>query len=150
LRFSVVTPPTPWPRESRSKKLWDRFGIQRLILVGDRGMMTQARIDQELRDVDGLDWISALRSSQIAELSYAGVIQPSLIDEKNLAEIQSPDFPEERLVVCRNPLLARSRAHKREELLAAAKADRKRSAPLSFEPRLPCAARPASYCKSGA
>ena len=113
----------PMTLGAQIKKLRGRFGIQRLILVGDRGMITQARIDQELRDVEGLDWISALRSSQIAELSGAGLIQPSLFDEKNLAEIQSPDFPGERLVVCRNPLLARSRAHKREELLAATEAD---------------------------
>lgn len=113
----------PMTLGAQIKNLRDRFGIQRLILVGDRGMITQARIDRELRGVEGLDWISALRSSQIAELSAAGLIQPSLFDEKNLAEIQSPDFPGERLVVCRNPLLARSRAHKREELLAATEAD---------------------------
>jgi len=113
----------PMTLGAQIKKLRHRFGIQRLILVGDRGMITQARIDQELRDVEGLDWISALRSSQIAELVAAGLIEPSLFDEKNLAEIQSPDFPGERLVVCRNPLLARSRAHKREELLAATEAD---------------------------
>ena len=113
----------PMTLGAQIKKLRGRFGIQRLILVGDRGMITQARIDQELRDVEGLDWMRALRSSQIAELSGAGLIQPSLFDEKNLAEIQSPDFPGERLVVCRNPLLARSRAHKREELLAATEAD---------------------------
>ncbi|MEX1117683.1 MAG: IS1634 family transposase, partial [Terrimicrobiaceae bacterium] len=113
----------PMTLGAQIKKLRGRFGIQRLILVGDRGMITQARIDQELRGVEGLDWISALRSSQIAELVAAGLIQPSLFDQKNLAEIQSPDFPGERLVVCRNPLLARSRAHKREELLAATEAD---------------------------
>jgi len=105
------------------KKLRERFSIKRLVLVGDRGMITQARIDEELRDVDGLDWISALRSSQIAELAAGGLIEPSLFDQKNLAEISSPDFPDERLVVCRNPLLARSRAYKREELLSATETD---------------------------
>ena len=105
------------------KKLRVSFGIKRLVLVGDRGMITQARIDEELRGVDGLDWISALRSSQIAELAAGGLIETSLFDQKNLAEISSPDFPDERLVVCRNPLLARSRAYKREELLKATEAD---------------------------
>ena len=109
----------PMTLGTQIKKVRTRFGIQRLVLVGDRGMITQARIDEELRDVEGLDWISALRSSQIAALAQAGLIETSLFDEKNLAEISSPDFPGERLVLCRNPLLARSRAHKREALLAA-------------------------------
>lgn len=104
-------------------KLRQRFGLRHVVLVGDRGMITQARIDEELRGVEGLDWISALRSSQIAGLAEDGLIEPSLFDQKNLAEIQSPDFPGERLVVCRNPLLARSRAYKREELLCATEAD---------------------------
>jgi len=104
---------------SQILKLRERFGLRRLVLVGDRGMITQARIDEELRGVEGLDWITALRSSQIAALARNGLIQQSLFDEKNLAEIQSPDFPGERLVVCRNPLLAFSRARKREELLQA-------------------------------
>lgn len=104
---------------SQILKLRKRFGLRRLVLVGDRGMITQARIDEELRGVEGLDWISALRSSQIAALARKGLIEESLFDEKNLAEIQSPDFPGERLVVCRNPLLAFSRTLKREELLQA-------------------------------
>lgn len=104
-------------------KLRQRFGLRHVVLVGDRGMITQARIDEELRGVEGLDWISALRSSQILALAEDGLIEPSLFDQKNLAEIQSPDFPGERLVVCRNPLLARSRAYKREELLCATEAD---------------------------
>jgi len=101
------------------QKLRGRFGLRRLVLVGDRGMITQARIDQELRGIEGLDWITALRSSQIAALARQRVIDESLFDEKNLAEISSPDFPGERLVVCRNPLLAFSRTRKREELLQA-------------------------------
>lgn len=104
---------------SQILKLRERFGLRRLVLVGDRGMITQARIDQELRGVEGLDWITALRSSQIAALARNGLIEQSLFDEKNLAEIQSPDFPGERLVVCRNPLLAFSRTRKREQLLQA-------------------------------
>lgn len=104
-------------------KLRERFGLRRVVIVGDRGMITQARIDGELRGVEGLGWITALRSCQIAALARGGLIQPELFDEKNLAEIQSPDFPGERLVVCRNPLLARSRARKREELLCATEAE---------------------------
>ena len=129
---------------SQINKLRQRFGFQRLVLVGDRGMITQARIDEELRGVEGLDWISALRSSQIADLAANGLIEPSLFDEKNLAEISSPDFPHERLMVSRNPLLARSRAHKREELLAATEVDLEKSEqPFSAINGL-CVARPAS------
>jgi transposase len=105
------------------KKLRKRFGIQRVVLVGDRGMLTSRRIDEELRDVDGLDWISALRADNVKKLAAAGVIQPSLFDERDLAEVSSPDFPGERLVVCRNPLLADERARKRRELLEATEKD---------------------------
>jgi transposase len=93
--------------------------VQRVIFVGDRGMLTSRRIDEELRDVDGLDWISALRADSIKLLASQGVIQPSLFDQRDLAEVVSPDFPGERLIVCRNPLLAEERARKRRELLAA-------------------------------
>jgi transposase len=109
----------PMTLGTQIQKVRDRFGIRKLVLVGDRGMITQARIDQELRDVDGLDWITALRSCAILKLADQGLIEPSLFDQTNLAQIHSPDFPGERLMVCRNPLLARSRAHKREDLLAA-------------------------------
>lgn len=109
----------PMTLGSQIQKIRGRFGIKKLVLVGDRGMITQARIDQELRGVEGLEWISALRSSAILKLADAGLIEASLFDQTNLAQIQSPDFPGERLMVCRNPLLARSRAHKREELLLA-------------------------------
>lgn len=113
----------PMTLGAQISKLRQRFCLRHVVLVGDRGMITQARIDQELRGVEGLDWISALRSSQIVTLAEDGLIGASLFDQKNLAEIQSPDFPGERLVVCRNPLLARSRAYKREELLRATEAD---------------------------
>lgn len=103
-------------------KIRQRFGLKRVVLVGDRGMLTQARIDEELRCVEGLDWISALRSTQIASLLQSGTIQMELFDECNLAEITSADFPGERLVVCRNPSLASHRAHKRRALLAATEA----------------------------
>ena len=96
-----------------------RFGIQRVVFVGDRGMITSARIDQDLRGVEGLDWISALRSEGIRKLINAKLVQRSLFDETDLAEITSEDFPGERLIVCRNPQLAEERARKREELLQA-------------------------------
>ena len=82
-------------------------------------MITQARIEQELRGIEGLEWIGALRSSQIAGLLQEGAIAASLFDEKNLAEISSPDFPNERLIACRNPFLAQYRSSKREALLRA-------------------------------
>lgn len=101
------------------EKLRIRFGVTRVVLVGDRGMITSKRIDESLRDVEGLDWITALRADNIQKLASQGLIQPSLFDERDLVEISSPDYPGERLVVCRNPLLADERARKREELLAA-------------------------------
>lgn len=97
-----------------------RFGIARVVLVGDRGMITSARIEKDLRDVKGLDWITALRNDSIRKLAQQKVIQRSLFDERDLAEVTSPDYPGERLIVCRNPLLADERARKRNELLDAA------------------------------
>jgi hypothetical protein len=91
-----------------------------MVMVGDRGMLTQARIEQELRPVPGLEWITALRTGQIHKLVDDGALQLSLFDQTDLAEISHPDFPGERLVVCRNPLLAQERARKREELMLAA------------------------------
>jgi transposase len=101
-------------------KLRKRFGITRVVLVGDRGMITSKRIDEDLRDVDGLDWITALRNDSIKTLVRKQTIQLSLFDERDLAEVTSDDYPDERLIVCRNPLLAAERARKRQELLAAA------------------------------
>ena len=99
-------------------KLKNRFGIPEVVLVGDRGMLTSARIEA-LKEVGGLGWISALRSSQIEALVNSGDLQLGMFDERNLAEISSPKFPGERLVVCKNPALAQDRARKREELLVA-------------------------------
>lgn len=99
-------------------KIRHRFDLSRIVLVGDRGMLTSARIDT-LRELPGVDWISALRSPSIRALVDQGRIQPSLFDKRNLAEISSPDFPDERLVVCFNPLLEEERRRKRESLLAA-------------------------------
>jgi hypothetical protein len=99
--------------------LRQRFKLNRVVVVGDRGMITDARIEQTLRPA-GLDWISALRAPAIQQLAAeGGPLQLSLFDQRDMAEIESPDFPGERLVVCRNPLLAEQRARKREELLAA-------------------------------
>jgi transposase len=106
------------------QRVRQRFGIDRVIFVGDRGMITSKRITEDLREVDGLDWISALRTEGIRSLVDAGKVDRSLFDEKDLAEISAEKiFPGERLVVCRNPILADERARKREELLKATEKD---------------------------
>jgi len=99
-------------------KLKTRFGLARVCLVGDRGMLTNARIRDEIRPAQ-LEWISALRAPQINALVDDGARQLSLVDTQDLVEIDSPDFPGERLVCCHNPVLAAERARKRGELLAA-------------------------------
>jgi transposase len=99
-------------------KLSDQFGLSRVVLVGDRGMLTQTQINA-LKEHPGLGWISALRSPAIRELLKDGHLNRSLFDQVNLAEIESPEFPGERLIACYNPLLAEKRQRKREELLAA-------------------------------
>ena len=109
----------PSTLQTQIAKIRDRFGLKRVIMVGDRGLITQARIREELRPVKGLAWITALRASQIRKLAEQGVFQLSLFDEQDLAEVTDPAFPEERLVLCRNPLLAQERARKREDLLRA-------------------------------
>ena len=103
-------------------KLKQRFELERVVLVGDRGMITQARIDEDLSPA-GLNWITALRAPAIRALVQGGALQLSLFDQRDMASITSPDFPGERLVVCRNPDLARERARKREDLLAATERD---------------------------
>jgi hypothetical protein len=100
------------------EKLRGRFGLKRVILVGDRGMLTQAQINK-LRQRPGLGWLSALRPEALRKLIEKGCLERSLFDERNLAEITSPDFPEERLVACFNPLLEERRRCKRESLLVA-------------------------------
>jgi hypothetical protein len=99
-------------------KVRERFGLLRVVFVGDRGLLTQARIEQELRPVEGLGWISALRAPAIAALLQDEVLELSLFDEQDLFEITAPDYPGERLIACRNPLLAEERARKRRELIA--------------------------------
>jgi transposase len=100
------------------EKLRQRFGLARVVLVGDRGMLTQPQIDK-LQKHPGMGWITALKSGAIRELVEKGALQLSLLDEKNLAEITSPDYPGDRLVVCHNPLLEEERARKRQALLEA-------------------------------
>jgi hypothetical protein len=100
-----------------------RFGLKQMIMVGDRGMITSARI-ADLRKLEGMAWITCLRGPAIKKLMAGdGPLQLSLFDEQDLAEITSPDFPGERLICCRNPVLAAERARKREDLLAATEAD---------------------------
>src|SRR5246500_833272 len=99
-------------------KVKKRFALERVALVGDRGMITQARLDAEIAPA-GLDWITALRAPAIRTLVEAGALQMSLFDQRDMAAITSPDYPGERLIVCRNPDLARERARKRQDLLAA-------------------------------
>jgi len=102
----------------QAEKLRERFGLSRLVLVGDRGMLTETQIEK-LRAYSGLGWISALRSSAIRDLVAEGSLQMSLFDQRGLAEIHSPEFPRERLVACYNPLLAEERRRKRGALIAA-------------------------------
>ena len=103
-------------------KVKKRFALERVALVGDRGLITQARLDAEIAPA-GLDWITALRAPAIRTLVEAGALQMSLFDQRDMAAITSPDYPGERLIVCRNPDLARERTRKREDLLAATEAD---------------------------
>ncbi len=103
---------------SQIDKLKQRFGLERVVLIGDRGLITEARINETIKPA-GLSFITALRAPAIRSLAEAGSIQLSLFDQRDLAEISSPDYPGERLVVCRNPLLAEERARKRRELLEA-------------------------------
>jgi hypothetical protein len=100
------------------QRLRTDFGIERMVMVGDRGMISQKAID-EMRDSDGVGWITALKSVSIRSLIERGQLQLGLFDERNLLELSSPDYPGERLVACRNPQLAKLRAYKREELLCA-------------------------------
>nr|MBA2462700.1 IS1634 family transposase [Actinomycetota bacterium] len=103
------------------EKLRRRFGLTTVVLVVDRGMVTKANLEA-LAQEEGIAWISALKAPQVQKLVKTGALQLSLLDQFNLAEIESADYPDERLVVCRNPLVAAERARKREDLLAATEA----------------------------
>ena len=100
------------------EKLKMDFGLTSLVMVGDRGMISNMQIDA-LRTMDGIDWITALKNGAIAKLAEGGMLQPDLFDERNLISLMHADYPGERLVACRNPPLARLRAAKRQELIAA-------------------------------
>ena len=101
---------------SQVSKIKGRFALERVVLVGDRGMITEARLNETIKPA-GLDWITALRAPAIRVLVEAGAIQLSLFDQCDLAEVTSPDYPDERLIVCRNPLLMEERSRKRQALL---------------------------------
>ena len=118
----------PMTVSAQVDKIRSRFGLKRVVLVGDRGMLTAARIREDLQGVEGLRWITTLRSPTIRKLVAAGEVAPSLFDERDLAEITSGEFPGERLIVRRNPLLADERERKREDLLTATE---KKLAPIA-------------------
>lgn len=99
------------------EKVRSRFGLKQIVWVGDRGMITQTRINEDFQNVEGLDWITALRASQIRKLVEQEAIQLSLFDERNLVEFSSSNYPEERLIACRNPLLAQEKSLTRQDLL---------------------------------
>ena len=117
-------------------KVKDRFGITKVVLVGDRGMLTAARLREDVRPAK-LDWITALRAPQVKKLVRGGDLQLTLFDVQDLAEITSPDFPGERLVACKNPFLEAERARKRESLLAATEADLEKIAAACARARRP-------------
>ena len=116
---NTADPKTVAPQVDKLRK---RFGLSDVVLVGDRGMITSARIRDDLPakpGLAGMEWISSLRANQIQKLARDGAVQMSLFDKTDLVEISHPDVPGERLVACHNPLLAERRARKRSELLAA-------------------------------
>ena len=105
------------------EKVRQEFGLSRVIFVGDRGMLTSARLREDFHGVEGLGWVSALRTTEIQKLVAGSGFQFSLFDERDFGEVHSPEFPGERLIACRNPLLQQERARKREELLQATERD---------------------------
>ena len=112
----------PMTLATQVDKLKQRFHLDHVVLVGDRGMITQTRLTDDIKSA-GLDWITALRAPAIKELLNSGALQLTLFDRRDIASITSPDFPGERLIVCRNPDLATERSRKREDLLAATEND---------------------------
>ncbi len=117
-------------------KVKDRFALTRVVLVGDRGMLTAARLREDIQPA-GLDWITALRAPQVKALVRDGALQLELFDQMDLAEISSPDYPGERLVACKNPFLEAERARKRESLLQATEADLEKIAAAVARERRP-------------
>src|SRR3982751_3078509 len=139
----------PMTLSAQIAKLKQRFGLDHVVLVGDRGLITQARIDADLAPA-GLDWITALRAPAICGLVEGGQLQLSLFDERDMAAITSPDYPGERLIVCRNPDLARERARKREDLLGATERDLAKVARAVTRARTPLRSREAIALAAGA
>jgi len=139
----------PTTLTSQVAKLKERFGLDHVVLVGDRGMITQARITEDLSKA-GVDWITALRAPAIKALRDAGALQMSLFDERDMASVTSPDFPGERLIVCRNRALATERARKREDLLAATERELARIAAAVARKREPLRGTAAIGLKVGA
>jgi hypothetical protein len=125
----------PTTLASQILKVRERWGLHRVVWVGDRGLLTDARINEELQPVEGLDWITALRAPAIRAQVDKQVLQLSLFDEQDLFEFSSPDYPGERLVGCRNPLLAAERARKRGELLRATEAELDKIAAATRRPK---------------
>src|ERR1700687_1645312 len=126
----------PMTLASQVDKLKQRFQLDHVVLVGDRGMITQARITEDIKST-GLDWITALRAPAIKALLEGGALQMSLFDDRDMAGITSPDFPGERLIFCRNRALASERARKREDLLTATERDLARIAAAVARKRQP-------------
>jgi transposase len=118
-------------------KLRQRFSLSDVVFIGDRGMITSARIREDLSASHGIQWISALRANQIQKLATGGQLQMSLFDKTDLVEIAHPDFPEERLIACFNPLLAEERARKRPDLLAATEKQLEKIAAATKRPKRP-------------
>jgi hypothetical protein len=139
----------PMTLSAQVAKLKARFGLSHVVLVGDRGMITQARITADLEPA-GLDWITALRAPAIRDLAAGGALQMSLFDERDLAAITAPEYPGQRLIVCRNRDLAKARAHKREALLAATEADLGKIAAAVTRKRKPLRGEAAIALKVGA
>lgn len=132
------------------RKLRLRFRLKRIVLVGDRGMITQARIDADVQPA-GFDWITALRAPAIQALAAeGGPLQLSLFDERDMAEITAADYPGERLIVCRNPELAAERTRKRNELLAATEAELAKVRAMTQRKRAPLPGKAEIALKVGA
>jgi transposase len=130
-------------------KLRQRFGLSDMVLIGDRGMITSARIREDLPASHGIQWISALRATQIQKLAAGGQLQMSLFDKTDLIEIAHPDFPGERLIACFNPLLAEERARKRPDLLNATEKQLEKIAVATQRPKRPLRGKPNIGLRAG-
>ena len=127
----------PTTVKAQIEKLTNRFGLERIIIVGDRGMLTSARIKEDLKTVDGIDWISALKAPQIRKIMTDNQIEKSLFDKQDIAEITHPDYPGERLMVCYNPLLEAKREKTRQSLLEATEKELQRIVKATLRKRKP-------------